>query len=74
MKKVIAPHRNTMTFLLVKKKFLINRSRFEEVYKATWINYCYDDNQQKYNKERKVVLKRTYNSNDKIVDILNEIK
>jgi len=48
---------------------------FAEVYKATWINggyYNYDE--RKYKDE--VVLKRIYNnsSDDKIVDILNEVK
>ena len=36
---------------------------FGEVHKATWING-----------DRKVVLKRIHNSNDKIVDILKEVK
>ena len=46
---------------------------FGEVYKATWINGYYDYDEKKY-KERDVVLKRIYNSSDKIVDILNEVK
>src|SRR5947208_3817717 len=41
---------------------------FGEVYKATWINGYYGF------RDRKVVLKRIYNSNDKIVDILKEVK
>ena len=42
---------------------------FGEVHKATWINSYYDD-------EWDVVLKRIYNnsSDDKIVDILKEVK
>ncbi len=39
---------------------------FGEVHKATWINGYYRD--------REVVLKRTHNSTDKIVDILKEVK
>ena len=39
---------------------------FGEVHKAIWINH--------YNKEREVVLKRIYNSSDKIIDILKEVK
>ena len=47
---------------------------FGEVHKATWINGYYDHYNKKY-EDRKVVLKRIYNSNDdKIVDILNEVK
>src|SRR5205809_148089 len=41
---------------------------FGEVHKATWINYDYDG------EEREVVLKRIYNSSDKISDILKEVK
>ena len=40
---------------------------FGEVHKATWFYH------QDY-KEREVVLKRIYNSNDKIADILKEVK
>ena len=40
------------------------KGSFGKVYKATWINGGYEE----------VVLKRIYNSNDKIVDILNEVK
>jgi len=46
---------------------------FGEVHKATWINY-YDGIERKY-RDCDVVLKRIYNSSDdKIVDILNEVK
>ena len=40
------------------------KGSFGEVHKATWINGGYEE----------VVLKRIYNSNDKIVDILKEVK
>ena len=48
---------------------------FGEVHKATWINGRYDIFEKKY-KDRDVVLKRIYNnsSDDKIVDILKEVK
>jgi len=47
---------------------------FGEVHKATWINYYYCFREMKY-KDRDVVLKRIYNSSDdKIVDILKEVK
>src|SRR5437660_4300515 len=48
---------------------------FGEVHKATWIEYYYDDDKMKY-EDRDVVLKRIYNnsSDDKIVDILKEVK
>ena len=48
---------------------------FGEVHKATWINGYYDWRKMKY-EERDVVLKRIYNnsSDDKIVDILKEVK
>ena len=48
---------------------------FGEVHKATWIYGYYDDVKMKY-KDTKVVLKRIYNnsSDDKIVDILKEVK
>ena len=48
---------------------------FGEVHKTTWINGYYDKNKMKY-EERKVVLKRIYNNSndDKIVDILKEVK
>ena len=45
---------------------------FGEVHKATWINY-YDIFEGRY-KDEEVVLKRIYNSSDKIVDILKEVK
>ena len=46
---------------------------FGEVHKATWINGYYDSRKEKY--EDQVVLKRIYkSSDDKIVDILNEVK
>ena len=48
---------------------------FGEVHKATRINAYYDDREMKY-KDTEVVLKRIYNnsSDDKIVDILKEVK
>ncbi len=46
------------------------KSYFGEVHRATCINH-YDGSEKKY---REVVLKRIYNSNDKIVDILKEVK
>ena len=49
---------------------------FGEVHKATWINYYYNKYEMKY-EEEDVVLKRIYNNNssdDKIVDILKEVK
>ena len=48
---------------------------FGEVHKATWINGYYDYEEMEY-EDIEVVLKRIYNnsSNDKIVDILNEVK
>ena len=48
---------------------------FGEVHKATWINGYYDDDEMKYY-DIGVVLKRIYNnsSDDKIVDILKEVK
>src|SRR5205807_9503307 len=48
---------------------------FGEVHKATWINGDYDMAYEKYI-DRDVVLKRIYNnsSDDKIVDILKEVK
>jgi len=41
---------------------------FGEVYKATWDYYG------KEHKKREVVLKRIYNSSNKIVDILKEVR
>ena len=49
---------------------------FGEVHKATWINGDYHWYEMKY-KDEEVVLKRIYNNNssdDKIVDILKEVK
>jgi len=48
---------------------------FGEVHKATWINGYYVNHEMKY-EDRDVVLKRIYNnsSDDKIVDILKEVK
>ena len=46
---------------------------FGEVHKATWINGYYNKYEEEY-ENREVVLKRIYNSNDKIVDILKEVK
>jgi len=52
------------------------KGSFSEVHKATWIGYgYYNTNEMKY-KDKDVVLKRIYNnsSDDKIVDILKEVK
>ena len=46
---------------------------FAEVHKATWVNSYYDYREGEY-KDREVVLERIHNSNDKIVDILKEVK
>ena len=48
---------------------------FGEVYKATWINSYYNHHEEKY-KDQNVVLKRIHNnsSDDKITDILKEVK
>ena len=47
----------------------VGRNSFDEVYKATWINH------HNYHGEKLViVLKRIYNSSNKIVDILKEVK
>ena len=48
---------------------------FGEIHKATWINGDYNKYKNKY-EDKDVVLKRIYNnsSDDKIVDILNEVK
>ncbi len=45
---------------------------FGEVYKATWFIGYYNKYTTRY--EDEVVLKRIYNSNDKIIDILSEVK
>ena len=45
---------------------------FGEVHKATWINY-YDSFDEEYG-DQEVVLERIHNLNDKIVDILKEVK
>ncbi len=45
---------------------------FGEVYKATWLTGYYNKHTTRY--EDKVVLKRIYNSDDKIIDILSEVK
>jgi hypothetical protein len=49
---------------------------FGEVHKATWIGHGYYDMYKMKYKDRDVVLKRIYNnsSDDKIVDILKEVK
>ena len=49
---------------------------FGEVHKATWINHGYYVWYEKEYKDIDVVLKRIYNSSsdDKIVDILKEVK
>ena len=46
---------------------------FGEIHKATKINYRYDKYSMKY-ESGDVVLKRIYNSSDKIVDVLKEVK
>jgi hypothetical protein len=46
---------------------------FGEVQKAKWIGRYYDEFGNKSNEETKVVLKRLYNSRDKILDILKEV-
>ena len=48
---------------------------FGEVHKATWVNGYYNKDSGEYN-DKDVVLKRIYNnsSDDKIVDILKEVK
>ena len=46
---------------------------FGEVHKAIWINGYYNKYEEEY-EDREVVLKRIYNSSDKIVDTLNEVK
>ena len=49
------------------------RGGFGEVHKAIWINGYYNTIEDKYyNKD--VALKRIYNSSNKIVDILNEVR
>ena len=48
---------------------------FGEVHKATWIKHDYDrDKHKEEYKEKKVALERIYNSSDKIVNILKEVK
>ncbi len=48
---------------------------FGEVHKATWIKHDYDrDKHKEEYKEKKDALKRIYNSSDKIVNILKEVK
>ena len=51
------------------------KGSFGEVHKATWINGYYDKYKKKYY-DQEVVLKKIYNnsSDDKIVDILKEVK
>jgi len=46
---------------------------FGEVHKATWFNGYYNKYEEEY-EGREVVLKRIYNSSDKSVDTLNEVK
>ena len=46
---------------------------FGEIHKAIWINCYYNKYKREYD-DREVVLKRIYNSSDKIVDILKEVK
>ena len=50
----------------------LTKGNLGEVYEATWINY-YDTIYKKY-RDQDVVLERIHNSNDKIVDILKEVK
>ena len=50
----------------------LTKGNFGEVYEATWINY-YDTIYKKY-RDQDVVLERIHNSNDKIVEILKEVK
>ena len=50
----------------------LSKGGFGEVHKATWIN-CYNPIKNKY-VDNDVVLKRIYNSNDKIADILKEVR
>ena len=55
---------------------LVGKGGFAEVYKATWINGDYDWYGMQYYDED-VVLKRMYTNksdDDKIADILNEVK
>ena len=47
----------------------LTKGGFGEVYKAIWVN---DEDQMEH--KNKVVLKRIYNSSDKIIDILKEVK
>ena len=46
---------------------------FGEVQKAEWIGRRYETDDYDEYKEREVVLKRLYNSRDKISDILKEV-
>ncbi len=55
-----------------KKIEYLAKGGFGEVYKATWVNYVYNSQDKKY-EERFAVLKRLYNSNDKILDVLKEV-
>ena len=50
------------------------RGGFGEVSKAMWFGHYYHGSNDKEYKERDVVLKRLYNSNDNILDILKEVK
>ncbi len=50
----------------------LTKGGFGEVHKATWINSYYPGKQKCEDEE--VVLKRIYNSSDKTVDILSEVK
>src|SRR5437899_2477894 len=59
-------------------KYLAKRG-FGEAYKATWINCYYGEDEDEYEDQdqdqgQDVVLKRIYNSSDRIADILNEVK
>src|SRR5947209_9090771 len=49
------------------------KSGFGEVHKATWVKYDHNEGKKKY-KNGEVVFKRIYNSSDKILDILKEVK
>ena len=47
---------------------------FGKVYKATWTNYYDHFSTDKKHKKRDVILKNIHNSNNKVLDILKEVK
>ena len=51
----------------------LTKDSFGEVYEAIWVSSYYDYREKEY-KDREVVLERIHNSNDKIIDILKEVK